>query len=149
MSTLILRALAPDEREEWRKLYSGYTTFYKRELTDKIADTVWDWLHNPGHELEGVVAVQDGKLVGLAHFRRMPSPARGADIGFLDDLFVDPDIRGQGVAPALLRHVKQVAKERNWEIVRWLTADNNYRARSLYDQHATKAIWNVYEMKSE
>ena len=149
MPDLIIRALRPSDKAEWQALYSGYATFYKRVLTDEIADAVWSWIHNPTHEMEALVAELEGKIVGLAHFRRMPSPLRGADVGFLDDLFVDPAMRGKGIAPALLRQLKTVAAERKWELIRWLTADNNYRARALYDQHAAKAIWNVYEMKAE
>jgi hypothetical protein len=31
--------------------------------------------------------------------------------------------------------------------VRWLTADNNYRARGLYDRCATRTHWITYEME--
>ncbi|SLN39341.1 GNAT family N-acetyltransferase [Oceanibacterium hippocampi] len=130
----------------WRTLYDGYATFYKREMTDAIAEAVWGWIHDPAHEVEGVVALRDGRPVGLAHYRRMPSPLRGTDVGFLDDLFVTPEARGSGAADALFDHLRATAKARGWGVVRWLTADDNYRARSLYDRVAKKAIWNVYEM---
>lgn len=136
-------------KADWRRLYEGYLTFYKRPVADGPIENLWNWVQNPAHEVEGVLALMDGKVVGLAHYRRMPSPTRGADIGFLDDLFVDPACRGSGAAEALIEHVRAVAKQRGWEIVRWLTADDNYRARALYDRLAKKATWNVYEMKSE
>ena len=91
---------SPELKADWRRLYDGYAAHYKREMTDTIADAVWGWINNPAHELEGVIALLDGVPVGLAHFRRMPSPLRGADIGFLDDLFVDPAVRGSGAAAA-------------------------------------------------
>lgn len=134
------------DRAAWRRLYDGYAEFYEREMTDAIAETVWGWINDPGHEVEGAVASVDGKLVGLAHYRRMPSPLRGADVGFLDDLFVDPESRGSGVAEALFEHLSTVAAERGWGVVRWITADDNYRARALYDRLARKTMWNLYEM---
>jgi len=130
----------------WRALYDGYATFYKREMTDAIAEAVWAWVNDPAHELECAIATIDGKPVGLAHYRRMPSPLRGADVGFLDDMFIDPEARGQGVAEALFEHLSAVARERKWDIVRWITADDNYRARAVYDRVAKKTIWNVYEL---
>jgi len=48
-------------------------------------------------KLNGLVYEVDGNIVGFAHYRRMPSPLRGQDIGFLDDLFVDPEHRGQRI----------------------------------------------------
>lgn len=136
----------PELKAGWRALYNGYARFYKREMTDAIADAVWDWINDPNHEVEGVLACLDGKPVGLAHFRRMPSPLRGGDIGFLDDLFVDPSHRGSGAADALFAHLKTVGQERQWGVIRWITADDNYRARSLYDRLAAKTQWNTYEM---
>ena len=84
--------------------------------------------------------------MGLAHWRRMPSPLRGADIGFLDDLFVDPAARGGNIGEALIGHVAGVARARGWGVVRWITADDNYRARALYDRLAKKTSWNLYEL---
>ena len=134
------------DKAAWRHLYDGYATFYKRDMTDQIAEAVWGWIHDQDHELEGAVAAVDGHLVGLAHFRRMPSPLRGQDVGFLDDLFVDPAARGSGAANALFGHLSAVGAERGWGVVRWITADDNYRARALYDRLATKTSWNLYEM---
>ena len=135
-----------DLKGGWRALYEGYATFYKRTMTDEIAAAVWRWINDPGHEVEGAIALCDGIPVGLAHYRRMPSPLRGADVGFLDDLFVAPDARGGGVARALFAHLRAVAAERGWPVVRWLTADDNYRARALYDRVGAKTLWNTYEM---
>ena len=142
------RIVRPTEERKtaWRRLYAGYATFYRREMTDEIAATVWGWLMDPAHELEGALALRDGVPVGLAHYRRMPSPLRGADIGFLDDLFVDPEVRGGRIGEALIDHVATVARERGWGVVRWITADDNYRARALYDRVAKKTLWNLYEL---
>ncbi|MEZ5866036.1 MAG: GNAT family N-acetyltransferase [Geminicoccaceae bacterium] len=104
--------IAAEHRARWQEALSGYATFYKRELTDAHAEVVWGWLQDPGHELEGRLALVDGRPVGLAHFRRMPSPLRGADIGFLDDLFVDPETRAKGIGRALIEAVALTACER-------------------------------------
>jgi GNAT superfamily N-acetyltransferase len=139
---------SPEElhRAAWRELYAGYAAFYGRELTDANARTVWGWLMDPAHELEGALALLDGQPVGLAHWRRMPSPLRGADIGFLDDLFVAPAARGQDIGGRLIAHLAAVARGRGWAVVRWITADDNYRARALYDRLARKTSWNLYEL---
>ena len=71
-------------------------------MNNKILQTVWNWLHDKNHEVDGLVYEVDGNIVGLAHYRRMPSPLRGQDIGFLDDLFVDPKHRGQKIGEKLI-----------------------------------------------
>ncbi|HEY0834851.1 MAG TPA: GNAT family N-acetyltransferase [Azospirillum sp.] len=142
-------AVAPGHEAEWRRLYRGYMAFYKRPEDEGVLDRLWGWLHDPAHEMEGLVALRDGRVVGLAHFRRMPSPIRAADVGFLDDLFTDPDARGAKVGEALLARLREIARERGWPFIRWITADDNYRARTLYDRVAKKTAWNLYEMSAE
>ena len=131
---------------EWRRLFRGYGQFYGRTLDDAQLDRVWGWLHDPLHEVEGLLAVDGDQVVGLAHFRRMPSPLRAADLGFLDDLFVDPQARGGRVGEALLDELADIARQRGWPVIRWITADDNYRARALYDRMAKKTLWNLYEL---
>ena len=138
----------PADKAGWRVLYDGYAAFYKVPMNDEIASTVWGWIHDPKHEVECLVAkTADGRLVGLAHFRAMARPLAGRVGGFLDDLFVSPEMRGTGIAEALLARLSEIAKSRNWQVVRWITAENNYRGRSFYDRIATKTQWLTYEIK--
>ena len=134
------------ERSAWRRLFDGYAAFYKVPMNDVIAGRVWSWIHDPTHSVEGVVARRGSEIVGLTHFRAMPSPLRGVEIGFLDDLFVDPAGRGARIGEALIAHVVGTAKTRGWPRIRWITGDDNYRARTLYDRVAKKTAWNTYEI---
>lgn len=147
MSVTIDR-LKDSDKTDWRRLYDGYAAFYKMPMTDETAERVWGWLHDAEHVQEALVARDaTGRVIGLAHFRAMPSPLRGAYAGFLDDLFVDPDVRGSGAADKLLDALNAIAAERGWPVIRWITADNNYRARGVYDRKATRSMWITYEMK--
>jgi ribosomal protein S18 acetylase RimI-like enzyme len=116
-------------------------------MNEKILQVIWNWLHDNNHELEGLVYEIDGNVVGLAHYRRMPSPLRGQNIGFLDDLFVDPDHRGQKIGEIILKELKKISKSKGWNLIRWITRDDNVRAKSLYDRIAEKTSWNLYELK--
>lgn len=132
---------------QWRRLYEGYATFYKMPMTDAIAATVWGWLLDAAHPLEALIArAGDGRVVGLAHFRPMPRPLTGSTAGFLDDLFVDPELRGRRVADRLIEAMAEVGRQRGWTLIRWLTGDNNYRARGVYDRLASRSMWITYQM---
>lgn len=93
------------------------------------------------------MAEDQGRLVGLAHFRPFARPLSASTGGFLDDLFVDPAQRGSGAAAALIEGVADVGRQRGWTVIRWITADDNYRARSLYDKLAVKTAWATYDIK--
>ena len=142
------RPVAATDRARWEVLYSGYAAFYKIAQTPEMRATVWGWLMDKGHEVEGLVATDaTGKLTGLAHFRPYARPLTATVGGFLDDLFVDPGSRGSGAARALIEAVAAIGRERGWSLIRWITADDNYRARTLYDRLATRAMWVTYDLK--
>jgi GNAT superfamily N-acetyltransferase len=93
------------------------------------------------------VAEHDGKVIGLTHFRPFVSTLRAITNGFLDDLFVDPAARGTGAAQALIDAVSAHGRARGWGTIRWITADDNYRARGVYDRLATRTGWITYDIK--
>ena len=150
VTPMLIRSLHPDDRKSWERLYRGYAGFYRVETSyDKLA-TLFDWLMDPAHPCNGLVAEDEGEaLIALAHYREMPSPLRGENVGFLDDLFVDPAARGRRAGEAMLRHLDGIAGEQGWAVVRWITRDNNYRARGLYDRLAHRSDWITYEMTGD
>ena len=143
----MIRGINLKDKEQWEKLYKGYADFYKVEMNDKILQIVWKWLHDKSHEVNGLVYEVDENIVGLAHYRRMPRPLRGQDIGFLDDLFVDPEHRGQRIGEKLINKLKEISKSKRWNLVRWITREDNLRAKSLYNRVSEKTTWDVYELK--
>ena len=143
----MIRKIQLKDREQWECLYRGYADFYNVEMTKKILEIVWNWLHSDNHELSGIIYEVDGNIVGFAHYRRMPRPLRGKDIGFLDDLFVEPKYRGKKIGEKLLNELNRISKSKNWDLVRWITHNDNFRAKSLYDRVAEKTKWDLYELK--
>ena len=92
-----------EHRQDWEKLYAGYAAFYQVVQTPEMRATVWGWILDPSHEVEGLIAVDpSGRAVGLAHFRPFARPLAASVGGFLDDLFVAPQARGSGAAQALI-----------------------------------------------
>ncbi|MEO3433780.1 GNAT family N-acetyltransferase [Inquilinus sp. CAU 1745] len=147
MTTIRTVAPTPEHREAWDGLYAGYAAFYEVEQTEEMRDRVWSWLSDPDHEVEALVALDEsGKVIGLAHYRPFARPLAAATGGFLDDLFVDPDARGSGAAQALIDGVAEAGRRRGWSVIRWITADDNYRARSAYDRVATRTGWVTYDL---
>ena len=143
----MIRPIKIEDKAHWEKLYKSYAEFYKVEMNDKILQTVWDWLHDKNHEVEGLVYQVDEYIVAIAHYRRMPRPLFGKDIGFLDDLFVDPDHRGKRIGEKIINELQKISKSRGWDLIRWTTRNNNIRAKSLYDRVAEKTSWDMYELK--
>jgi len=147
--TLHVLPLAERHRPEWERLYAAYAAFYRARQTPEMRATVWSWIMDPAHEVEALAAeaTPGGRMVGLAHYRPFARPLSATTGGFLDDLFVDPDFRGRRVADALIRAVAAIGRERGWSVVRWMTAEDNHRARAAYDRLAVRTAWVTYDLK--
>ena len=72
----------------------------------------------------------------------MPRPLKGKYIGFLDDLFVDPNFRGKKIG-------QNLAKSNDWQVIRWITHSSNNTAKKLYDKLANNTGFDLYELKRD
>ena len=57
------------------------------------------------------------------------------------------DMNKQEFIIKLLNELKNISKSKEWGLIRWLTQDDNLRAKALYDRVAEKTSWNLYELK--
>ena len=139
-----------EDRDQWQGLYYGYAEFYRVPMNQRILDTVWGWIHDESNPFFGLIAKdRQGRALGLMHCRQMPSPLRGAQVGFLDDLFVSPEARGQGVVEQLYQALNALGREQGWPFIRWITAEDNARARAVYDKLSDRTHWVTYQMPVE
>ena len=143
-----IRPPVTGDRDGWARLYAGYAAFYGVEQTEEMRARVWDWLGESSSRLGALVAEDDaGRLVGLAHFRAFLRPLAAETGGYLDDLFVAPEARGQGVAGALIAAVAEEGRARGWGILRWITSRDNATARALYDRVGAATDWVTYDIR--
>ncbi|MBS1864269.1 MAG: GNAT family N-acetyltransferase [Actinobacteria bacterium] len=142
------RAADPSDFEAWDGLFVAYCDFYARPATAEHRRRVWSWIEAGAVRCLVVVpsGEAEGRAVGIAHVRPCPSALRGATTGYLDDLFLDPAARGGGAFEVLLGAVRELAATEGWEIVRWITAADNDRARAAYDRVATRTDWVTYQL---
>lgn len=144
--SISIRPPGEADRGNWERLYRGYAEYYQMPMNDGILQTVWEWIFDPDQKFYCILADRDGDPVGLMHYRAMFSPLRGAIAGFLDDLYVDPAARGSGAVDKLFEALAARVREHGWPAIRWITRDNNYRARAVYDRVATRTDWITYEL---
>lgn len=134
--TAVIRPLKSSDRDQWDPLWQGYLSFYKHELSAEQTDLTWSRLVDEEYGMHSLVAELDGELVGLAHFSFTHSSwAQNRDL-YLEDLFVSPNVRGQGFGKALILALDEVAREEGSRKVWWETQTNNLVARRLYDSVA-------------
>ena len=140
----ITRDVAP-YKAEWGVLYAAYADYYKVEQNQEMRDRTWGWITEG--RIDCLMALNEaGKPVGFAHMREFLRPLSSTVAGYLDDLFVDPSERGGGVVNLLFDAARALGQEQRWSVIRWITRDDNYRARSVYDKVATRTNWVTYDL---
>ena len=145
----MIRYLDHKDKDKWEKLYHAYADFYKVPMNSAILDTLWNWILDDNHIVNGICYELEGNIVGIAHYRSMPRPIKGQYIGFLDDLFVEPEFRGQQIAQKLISYLKSLSKANNWNGIRWITHSSNENAKKLYDKIANNTGFELYELKGD
>lgn len=109
-----------------------------------------EWLFDR-QKAEVIFAVKDGREVGFALFFHNFSTFLGRAGIYLEDLYVVPESRGQGVGKGLLRHLARLAVQRGCGRLEWWCLDWNRDSIRFYLSLGAEAMqdWTVYRIAGE
>jgi len=133
--SIIIRPITLSDKARWLELFKEYVIFYKSKVSDEQFELTWQRIHSD-FNMYGLIAELDGQIVGLAHYIFRPSTWDVEDFCYLEDLFVDPKVRGAGVGRALINELEKIATAKGSKRLYWTTATDNEVARKLYDKVA-------------
>jgi GNAT superfamily N-acetyltransferase len=134
MGAMKIRPAAPSDYPRWRELFDAYMRFYEREPDEAIAKHVWSRILDPAAPVYAAVAEVDGRVEGITNYLLHETTFGTGLVCYLQDLFVDPSTRAQGIGKALIDWVIAEMERNGWLRVYWNTRETNYRARGLYDK---------------
>lgn len=129
-----IRAIAQGDEPAWRRLWAAYNHFYETNVPSEVSDATWRRMLDPTSPLFGRVAEYGGNVIGFSISAIHESTWRMAPICYLEDLFVDPGVRGGGIGSALITDLIDLGRERKWSRLYWHTRADNVVARRLYDR---------------
>ena len=145
MATTI-RPLTTADEAEWRRLWTGYLEFYESSVSEEVYRTTFArLLGDDARDFQGLVAERDGTPIGLTHYLFHRHCWRVENVIYLQDLYVDPEVRGTGAGRALIEAVYAAGDAAGCPTVYWTTQDFNATARQLYDRIATLTPFIKYQ----
>lgn len=139
-----VRELQKQDYENWLKLWEGYQSFYKVNLTSELSELTFERLINKNEEMGCLVLEINKELIGLVHYIFHRSTWTEGNYCYLQDLFVKTNNRAKGYGKTLIEAVYTEAHKKNCSRVYWLTQETNYQARILYDQVAVNTGFIQY-----
>lgn len=87
-------------------------------------------------ERDAIIVVLGGEpAVGVGVLRLRPTLFTAADAldAYLQELYVTPERRGEGIGRAMLNRVMEIAKERGASWIELGTSEDDHQARALYE----------------
>jgi GNAT superfamily N-acetyltransferase len=133
--SVAVRPLTAADEAEWRRLWTGYLRFYGTSVEEDVYTTYFHrLLGDDRQDYSGLIAEVGGRPAGLAHYLFHRHGWRIENVCYLQDLYVDPEVRGSGVGRALIEAVYAEADRHGCPQVYWLTQEFNVVARQLYDR---------------
>jgi GNAT superfamily N-acetyltransferase len=142
-----IRDARPDDAEALLPLLRGYCDFYEVDPPDSGLLEMARAMASDPQAGALFVAERDGALLGFAAMDWKWAATSGARVGHLEDLFVDPEERGGGIADSLIERCAEKCRELGLAKLGWVTATDNHRAQRVYDRiGGTGSTWVEYEL---
>ncbi|MBJ2153975.1 GNAT family N-acetyltransferase [Paracoccus sp. IB05] len=137
MAQIEIRPLRASDEPEWRRLWADYLSFYETSVPEEVYRSSFDrLLGDDPQDFSGLIALVDGRPMGLTHFLFHRHGWKIENVCYLQDLYVSPEARGTGLGRKLIEAVYRIADEKGAPGVYWLTQEFNTTARQLYDRIA-------------
>ena len=132
-TSFTLRAAEPRDVDAIVDLIRGLAEFERlTHLLEVTADKLALHLFGARPVVEAVVAERARRVVAFALFFTNFSTFLGRPGLYLEDLYVEPDQRGNGIGQALLAHLARLAAERGYGRFEWSVLDWNEGAIRFY-----------------
>jgi len=144
--TTVIRDMRPSDEAGWRRLWDGYNAFYEASVAPEITSRTWQRILDPGSPVLGRIAEAGGDPVGFSLSVLHEGTWVTGPVCYLEDLFVEPAVRGRGIGRKLIQDLLDQARGQGWSTLYWHTRADN-PARRLYDEFVEADDFVRYRMR--
>ncbi|HET7484690.1 MAG TPA: GNAT family N-acetyltransferase [Solirubrobacterales bacterium] len=143
-----IEPIGAGQMDDLLPLIAAYQRFYEVEqIDDERNRTFFSRFIAPSEDGMLLGARRDDELLGYACLYWSFTSLVPAETVLMNDLYVSPGARSQGVGRALIEASATVARERGAHHLEWATAPDNETAQRLYDSTgAERSSWIEYEL---
>ncbi|MBE7542431.1 MAG: GNAT family N-acetyltransferase [Bryobacteraceae bacterium] len=141
MPAIEVRRARPDEADALLGLIRGLAAYEKLTPPDAAAEArlVRD-IFGEKPRLEAFLVFVDGRAGGYALILETYSSFLALPTLYLEDIFVEPDLRGCGAGKALFQAMVREARDRGCGRMEWVVLDWNKPALEFYARHGARPL---------
>ncbi len=150
--TYTVRSAQPADATGLHRLIADLAGYQGQRHEVKLsADQLQEQLASQDCPFECLVAQTGDELVGFALFFQTYSTWEGKRGIYLEDFFVNDEMRGRGVGQALLRELARIALERGCARMDWSVLQSNQTAASFYRKLGASCMphWHHWRFESK
>ncbi|MFI0483161.1 GNAT family N-acetyltransferase [Actinomadura sp. 9N215] len=148
----MIRFAVPDDVPDILRLIRALAEYERAPDEVKATEEqVRESLFGPDPKVFAHVAEHEGRVVGFAVWFLTYSTWNGTHGIYLEDLFVDPGVRGHGYGKALLTELTRIADERGYGRVEWAVLNWNTPAIGFYRSLGARPQdeWTIYRLDGD
>lgn len=142
--SVTVRPVSRADYDQWLVLWNANNQGHKNdEVTAVTWQRLMDGVQKEG-PVRGLIAEVDGEIAGLVHFILHPVTGHIKPVCYMQDVFVDPGHRRQGIGRALVTALAGIGASEGWARLYWLAEAHNKEAQSLYKNLGLKLDFTLH-----
>jgi ribosomal protein S18 acetylase RimI-like enzyme len=147
MTGITIRPLTRHDQGVWQFLWHEALVYFGADdAAFETMPVLWDRLLAPDEPMKGWLILWHGVAAGLAHVVLRLHTFSARPVGILEDLWISPPARRQGLAEACIAHLTHEGCAQGWIRLEWETDENNLVAQALYDRMAAAVPVKRYKV---
>lgn len=136
-----IRPIHSDDFGAWLPLWNANNLGH---INEPVTTQTWMRLTDETAQVCGLVAENKGELVGLLQYVLHPTTGSIEPVCYMQDVFVTPERRSQGIARKMIAELERIGKREAWNRIYWLAEANNEAAQALYKSLGQKMDFTLH-----
>ena len=139
---MIIRSVTANDRAQWESLWQESVD---GALRQDVVEHSFHAITDKTGAINALVAEdEEGRIIGLLHYVVHPVAGCIQPVCYMQDLYVSPDARRQGVAKALVQELEQTAAANQYDRIYWLLDKANEGAKDFYQNIGIQLEFGLY-----
>ena len=138
-----IRSATPDDFPQWLALWNANNL---GQINEAVTTQTWMRILDADAPVHALVAEDKGELVGMVQYILHPTTGNLHDVCYMQDVFVAPEHRKQGIARTMITALERIGSREKWARIYWLAESNNEAAQALYKTLGQKVNFTLHIM---